>query len=88
VTEFFFEPPRRPKPKRGPNLKSLLVRCPSTAMLSDTGQQIDEKLWEKAKIKTPPFRCSHCGTMHPWTKKDVILGRPKPPVVLAEAPGK
>jgi hypothetical protein len=66
----------------------MLVRCPSTAMLSDTGQTTDEKLWDKAKIKTPPFRCSHCGTMHAWTKKDVILGRPKPPVTLAVASGK
>ena len=36
---YYFEPPRRkPKPKAGADLKSLLVRCPSTSKLTDTGR--------------------------------------------------
>jgi hypothetical protein len=76
VSRFFFEPPRRPKSKLEPNIKSLLVRCPSTSRLTDTGQTIDEKLWETARIKSPKFTCAHCGKVHAWKKDDVILGRP------------
>jgi hypothetical protein len=75
VTRFFFDAPRRPKPKNGPNIKSLLVRCPSTSKLTDTGQTIEEKRWRTARVKTQKFTCAHCGSVHTWTKKDVILGR-------------
>jgi len=76
ATRFLFDPPRRPKAKTGPNIKSLLVRCPSTAKLTDTGKTIDEKRWQTAIVKTQKFTCAHCGDVHTWTKKDVILGRP------------
>jgi hypothetical protein len=75
-TRFFFDPPRRPKPKAGPNIKSLLVRCPSTSRLTDTGKTIEEKGWATAKLKTQKFICAHCGGVHFWKKEDVILGRP------------
>jgi hypothetical protein len=74
-TRFFFEPPR-PKTKSRPNIKSLLVRCPSTSRLTDTGQTIDEKLWPTARVKNQKFTCAHCGSVHSWTKTDVVLGRP------------
>ncbi len=74
---FFFDPPRRrPKAKAGLNIKSLLVRCPATSKLTDTGQTIAEKRWSAAKVKTQKFTCAHCGKVHTWTKQDVILGRP------------
>ncbi|HEY2568770.1 MAG TPA: hypothetical protein VGI25_05585 [Candidatus Udaeobacter sp.] len=74
---FYFEPPqRRTKPKAGSGLKSLLVRCPSTSKLTDTGRTIEEKLWAAAKVKGQKFTCSHCGAVHIWTKADVVLGRP------------
>jgi len=74
---FYFEPPqRRPKPKAGADLKSLLVRCPSTSKLTDTGRTIKEKLWPAAKMKQQKFTCTHCGGVHSWTKADVVLGRP------------
>ncbi|PYL60543.1 MAG: hypothetical protein DMF24_09890 [Verrucomicrobia bacterium] len=76
ATRFLFDPPRRPKPKNDPNVKSLLVRCPSTSKLTDTGRTIDEKRWQTAKLKTQNFTCVHCGRVHNWTKDDVILGRP------------
>jgi hypothetical protein len=75
-TRFLFEPPRRPKNKPGTNWKSLLVRCPSTSKLTDTGQTIDEKRWPTAKMKKQKFTCAHCGSVHNWTKEDVVLGRP------------
>jgi hypothetical protein len=75
ATRFFFAPPRRPKPKARPNIKSLLVRCPATSKLTDTGRTIEEKRWLTARVKTQKFTCAHCGSVHTWTKKDVILGR-------------
>jgi hypothetical protein len=74
-TRFFFEPPRQ-KAKPRLNLKSLLVRCPTTSRLTDTGETIDEKLWPKARVKNKKFTCAHCGSVHSWTKEDVVLGRP------------
>jgi hypothetical protein len=54
----------------------LLVRCPSTSKLTDTGRTVKEKLWPTAKVKTQKFTCAHCGGVHTWTKDDVVLGRP------------
>jgi hypothetical protein len=73
---FYFDPPRRPKLKAGADLKSLLVRCPSTAKLTDTGRTIEQKLWPDAKMMRQKFTCEHCGAVHSWTKADVVLGRP------------
>jgi 5-methylcytosine-specific restriction endonuclease McrA len=72
---FYFDPPRRPKPKIDSDLKSLLVRCPSTARLTDTGRTIEQKLWPVTKVKAQKFTCAHCGAVHSWTKADVVLGR-------------
>jgi hypothetical protein len=76
-SRFLFEPPRRkPKPKFGAGLKSLLVRCPSTSRLTDTGRTVEEKRWPAAKMKRQKFTCVHCGAVHSWSKEDVVLGRP------------
>ena len=56
-------------------MKSLLVRCPSTSKLTDTGSTIDEADWHTARVKTQKFTCAHCGRVHTWTKKDIVLGR-------------
>ena len=74
-SRFLFDRPRRPK-KVALNIKSLLVRCPSTSKLTDTGRTIEEKLWAAAKMKPQKFTCAHCGAVHNWTKADVVLGRP------------
>ena len=75
-SRFLFDRPR-PRPKKGAlNIKSLLVRCPSTSKLTDTGRTIEEKLWPDAKMKPQKFTCAHCGAVHNWTKADVVLGRP------------
>jgi hypothetical protein len=70
----FFGPPTAPKTK-GPVIKRLLIRCPSTAKLTPSGQTIREELWEKAKIKSSKMTCPHCRQVHTWTKKDVVLAR-------------
>ncbi|HEX3619367.1 MAG TPA: hypothetical protein VHU16_03255 [Candidatus Udaeobacter sp.] len=72
---FFFDPPRRQKIKAGSNIKSLLVRCPSTSKLTDTGRTIEEKCWATTKLKKQKLTCEHCGGVHTWEKQDVILGR-------------
>jgi hypothetical protein len=75
ATRFFFDPPQRAKAKPGLTIKSLLVRCPSTSKLTDTGKTIEERRWQTATVKTQKFTCAHCGSVHTWTKKDVVLGR-------------
>jgi len=75
ATRFFFDPPQRAKAKLGLTIKSLLVRCPSTSKLTDTGKTIEERRWQTATVKTQKFTCAHCGSVHTWTKKDVVLGR-------------
>ncbi len=64
--------PQKPK---GPIIKRLLVRCPSTAKLTATGQTIEEQLWADAKVKNQKFNCPHCSQVHTWAKKDVVLAR-------------
>jgi hypothetical protein len=71
----FFATASPRKVKNGPVIKRLLVRCPSTAKLTPTGQIIEEQLWAAAKVKTPKFTCPHCRQVHTWTKKDVVLAR-------------
>jgi len=75
ATRSFVDPSRRLKPKTDPNIKSLLVRCPSTSKLTDTGQTIEAKRWRTARVKTQKFNCAHCGSVHSWAKEDVVLGR-------------
>jgi hypothetical protein len=73
-SRFLFD---RPRPKKTAlSIKSLLVRCPSTSKLTDTGRTIEEKRWPAAKMKKQRFTCAHCGAVHSWTKEDVVLGRP------------
>jgi hypothetical protein len=75
ATRFFFDPSQQAKAKTGLTIKSLLVRCPSTSKLTDTGRTIEERRWQTATLKTQKFTCAHCGSVHTWTKKDVVLGR-------------
>jgi len=75
-SRFLFEPPRRPKASVRPSIKSLLVRCPTTSRLTDTGRTVEEKRWPTTKVKAQKFTCAHCGKVHTWAKMDVILGRP------------
>jgi len=76
-SRFLFDPPRRKqKANADGNMKSLLVRCPTTSKLTDTGRTIGENRWPAAKINQQKFTCAHCGKVHSWSKDDVVLGRP------------
>jgi hypothetical protein len=55
--------------------KRILVRCPTTSLLSPTGKIVKEALWDKTKLRLPKATCLHCGQIHIWTKKDVVLAR-------------
>ena len=70
----FLETTIAPK-ARGPIIKRILIRCPSTAKLTPSGQTIREDLWAKAKVKSNKLNCPHCGQSHTWSKKDVVLAR-------------
>ena len=56
-------------------IKRILVRCPSTAKLTPTGQTVEEESWGDTKVKETKIECPHCETTHAWTKKDVVLAR-------------
>jgi hypothetical protein len=51
ATRFLFEPPLRQKTKPSAGIKTLLVRCPSTSKLTDTGKTVEEKRWPATKMK-------------------------------------
>jgi hypothetical protein len=63
------------KEPTGPVIKRILVRCPSTAKLAPTGKTVEEALWAETKLNRPRLTCPHCGEVHSWTKKDVVLAR-------------
>ena len=71
----FFMTTRVVKEQKGPIVKRLLIRCPSTAKLTPSGQTIKVELWAAAKIKSHKMTCAHCQQVHTWTKKDVVLDR-------------
>ena len=56
-------------------IKRILVRCPSTAKLTPTGQTVEEESWGETKLKDTKMACPHCDGTHAWTKKDVVLAR-------------
>ncbi|MDQ6656463.1 MAG: hypothetical protein M3Y80_11700 [Verrucomicrobiota bacterium] len=56
-------------------IKRVLVRCPSTAKLTPTGQTVEEEAWGKTKLKQQKVLCPHCNEKHAWTKEDVVLAR-------------
>ncbi|MEP6809540.1 MAG: hypothetical protein ABI992_04800 [Chthoniobacterales bacterium] len=56
-------------------IKRVLVRCPSTAKLTPTGQTVEEESWESTKLKVNKAVCPHCQGTHSWTKEDVVLAR-------------
>jgi endogenous inhibitor of DNA gyrase (YacG/DUF329 family) len=68
-------PARRLKEATGPVIKRILVRCPATGRLVETGKTVEESLWAEAKLNRPRLSCPHCGKIHSWTKTDVVLAR-------------
>ena len=72
---YYFDKPRPRKEIPAIVIKRILVRCPATSRLTETGQTIDEQLWTGAKLKASRLTCPHCHRVHSWTKKDVVLAR-------------
>jgi hypothetical protein len=66
---------KKVKESNGPVIKRILVRCPSTGKLAETGRTVKEASWPKTKITRARLACPHCHTAHSWTKKDVVLAR-------------
>jgi hypothetical protein len=71
---FYFDPPTPPR-KAASTMRRLLVRCPSTSKLVETGQTCEEHLWAGTPKKSGKFTCPHCKRPHSWAKKDVVLAR-------------
>jgi aspartate carbamoyltransferase regulatory subunit len=61
--------------EKPPVIKRILVRCPGTAKLTPTGQTIEESLFATMRLSSNKLNCPHCGQVHNWTKKDVVLAR-------------
>jgi hypothetical protein len=40
------------------------------------GRTVEEKRWQAETLKAQKCTCGHCGAVHTWPKKDVVLGRP------------
>jgi hypothetical protein len=72
---YYFEKPRPRRATPPIIIKRILVRCPATSRLTETGQTINEQLWAAAKLKASKLTCPHCRQVHNWTKKDVVLAR-------------
>lgn len=74
MTRFYFDPPTTRR--KAPNtMRRLLVRCQETSKLVPTGETTEEPLWITTKTRKGKFTCPHCGRVHTWVKKDVILAR-------------
>jgi len=65
----------RSLPKVGNAIKRILVRCPQTGKLTDTGRTVEEASFPTTRLTNNKLTCLHCGQVHSWTKKDVVLAR-------------
>lgn len=72
---YYFGKPRPRTLQANAHTKRLLVRCPETARLAETGQTIEEEDWVATKLRSDRLICPHCQKVHIWTKKDVVLAR-------------
>ena len=52
-------------------MQNLLVTCPKTGKLADTGFTMDRAAFETAPLEGNAFECGHCGDYHAWTKVDI-----------------
>lgn len=53
----------------------IMVVCPKTKKLVPTGMGADKASFDNPtnKFINNSFRCSACGEMHTWSKKDAVL---------------
>jgi hypothetical protein len=68
-------PRRSVSPSKGPVIRRILVRCSRTSKLQDTGLTIDEGKFATTTFRNARVSCEHCGQVHYWTAKEVVLAR-------------
>ena len=55
-------------------VRSLLIRCPRTNRLIDTGAATDPRTYESGTFLNNSTGCPYCGEMHTWSKENTLLG--------------
>ena len=55
-------------------LRPLLIRCPNTNRLIDTGVATDPRTYETGTFSNNTTGCPHCGQPHTWSKENSLLG--------------
>lgn len=53
-------------------MATLLIKCPSTGKLVGTGMDFPKDSFASATLTNNKTRCSACGQIHTWSKKDVV----------------
>ena len=53
--------------------KAILIRCPATGKPVLTGLATNKATFLNLLIDSREVRCSHCGKVHVWNKKDAHL---------------
>lgn len=60
-------------------MSKIITACPVTGQPIDTGVEIDDASYARLPTFVGSVFCTHCGTMHEWTKdKAWIVDGDKP----------
>jgi hypothetical protein len=51
----------------------VMIKCPNTGALVDTGFGMDREFFEAAPLKDNTMRCPACGVLHAWGKPAVYF---------------
>ena len=54
--------------------RPLLIRCPRTNRLIETGVAIDPMTYESGTFLNNSSGCPYCGEAHTWSKENTLLG--------------
>lgn len=54
-------------------MPTLLIKCPTTEKIVDTGHQTNKDAFDRGtyKLSGTIGPCPHCGATHAWSNKDV-----------------
>lgn len=58
-------------------MANVVITCPKTGKIVPTGTTAQEESFKNNDWGTNTFRCSACGEMHTWSKKDAHLEEKK-----------
>ena len=53
--------------------KAVLIKCPVTGSPLKTGLYMNRRSFKDQLIEQQEVRCTHCGKIHIWSKKDAHL---------------